>query len=310
MSDEKMNQEVDEVEIDVEETSTSDNDTGSDRPDSNQDRLVKTNVSDDSGDDGDELESYSKNVQKRIKKLTEKYRQEERDREEAVRLAQQLHQENQTLKTQMQSSQQGYLNEYGSRLENQSNVAKQAYREAYDRGDVEKMLDAQELLSKISIEQERYRLAKAQQERLAVQRAPEQQTQQTQQTQQAPQQRAAPPKPDPKAEAWASKHEWFGQDDVMTYAAFGIHRRLVEEQGFDPNSDEYYNEIDRRMVSEFPHKFAGQKNGRSSQVASADTSASRKKTTGRRTVKLSPSQVAMARKLNVPLEEYAKYVKD
>jgi hypothetical protein len=115
MSDEKMNQEVDEVEIDVEETSTSDNDTGSDRPDSNQDRLVKTNVSDDSGDDGDELESYSKNVQKRIKKLTEKYRQEERDREEAVRLAQQLHQENQTLKTQMQSSQQGYLNEYGSR---------------------------------------------------------------------------------------------------------------------------------------------------------------------------------------------------
>ena len=307
MSDEKMNQEVDEVEIDVEETSTSDNDTGSDRPDSNQDRLVKTNVSDDSGDDGDELESYSKNVQKRIKKLTEKYRQEERDREEAVRLAQQLHQENQTLKTQMQSSQQGYLNEYGSRLENQSNVAKQAYREAYDRGDVEKMLNAQELLSKISIEQERYRLAKAQQERLAVQRAPEQQTQQTQQ---APQQRAATPKPDPKAEAWADKHEWFGQDEVMTYAAFGIHRRLVEEEGFDPNSDEYYNEIDRRMVSEFPHKFAGQRNGRSSQVASADTSASRKKTSGRRTVKLSPSQVAMARKLNVPLEEYAKYVKD
>jgi hypothetical protein len=307
MSDEKMNQEVDEVEIDVEETSTSDNDTGSDRPDSNQDRLVKTNVSDDSGDDGDELESYSKNVQKRIKKLTEKYRQEERDREEAVRLAQQLHEENQTLKTQMQSSQQGYLNEYGSRLENQLNLAKQAYRDAHDRGDVDKMFDAQQVLSKIAIEQERYRLAKAQQEKLAVQRAPEQQTQQTQQ---APQQRAAPPKPDPKAEAWASKHEWFGQDDVMTYAAFGIHRRLVEEEGFDPNSDEYYNEIDRRMVSEFPHKFAGQKNGRSSQVASADTSASRKKTTGRRTVKLSPSQVAMARKLNVPLEEYAKYVKD
>jgi hypothetical protein len=184
MSDEKMNQEVDEVEIDVEETSTSDNDTGSDRPDSNQDRLVKTNVSDDSGDDGDELESYSKNVQKRIKKLTEKYRQEERDREEAVRLAQQLHEENQTLKTQMQSSQQGYLNEYGSRLENQLNLAKQSYRDAHDRGDVDKMFDAQQVLSKIAIEQERYRLAKAQQEKLAVQRAPEQQTQQTQQTQQ------------------------------------------------------------------------------------------------------------------------------
>lgn len=307
MSDEKMNPEVDEVEIDLEETSSSDDSARSVRSNSDEDRLTKANLSDDSGDDGDELESYSKNVQKRIKKLTEKYRQEERDREEAVRLAQQLHEENQTLKTQMQSSQQGYLNEYGSRLENQLNLAKQSYRDAHDRGDVDKMFDAQQVLSKIAIEQERYRLAKAQQEKLAVQRAPEQQTQQTQQ---APQQRAASPKPDPKAEAWASKHEWFGQDDVMTYAAFGIHRRLVEEEGFDPNSDEYYNEIDRRMVSEFPHKFAGQKNGRSSQVASADTSASRKKTTGRRTVKLSPSQVAMARKLNVPLEEYAKYVKD
>ena len=307
MSDEKMNPEVDEVEIDLEETSSSDDSARSVRSNSDEDRLTKANLSDDSGDDGDELESYSKNVQKRIKKLTEKYRQEERDREEAVRLAQQLHEENQTLKTQMQSSQQGYLNEYGSRLENQLNLAKQSYRDAHDRGDVDKMFDAQQVLSKIAIEQERYRLAKAQQEKLAVQRAPEQQTQQTQQ---APQQRAASPKPDPKAEAWASKHEWFGQDDVMTYAAFGIHRRLVEEEGFDPNSDEYYNEIDRRMVSEFPHKFAGQRNGRSSQVASADTSASRKKTSGRRTVKLSPSQVAMARKLNVPLEEYAKYVKD
>jgi hypothetical protein len=94
----------------------------------------------------------------------------------------------------------------------------------------------------------------------------------------------------------------------MTYAAFGIHRKLVEEEGFDPTSDEYYNEIDRQIRTEFPHKFAGQK-GRSGQVASADTSASRKKP-GRRTVKLSPSQVAIAKKLGVPLEEYAKYVKD
>jgi hypothetical protein len=120
-------------------------DTGSDRPDSNQDRLtLRQNVSDDSGDDGDELESYSKNVQKRIKKLTEKYRQEERDREEAVRLAQQLHEENQTLKTQMQSSQQGYLNEYGSRLENQLNLSpSNLIVTRYDRGDVDKMFDAQ-----------------------------------------------------------------------------------------------------------------------------------------------------------------------
>ena len=96
----------------------------------------------------------------------------------------------------------------------------------------------------------------------------------------------------------------------MTYAAFGIHRKLVEEEGFDPTSDEYYDEIDKQIRSEFPHKFASQTNGRSGQVASADTSASRKKQSGRRKVKLSPSQVAIANKLGVPLEEYAKYVKD
>ena len=255
--------------------------------------------------DDDEVKSYSEGVQKRIKKLTEKYRQEERDREEAVRLAQTLREENEKLKSQMQNSQQGYLTEYGARLENQLNLAKQAYKDAHDRGDVDKMFDAQQVLSKISIEQERYRLAKAQQERLQVQREPEAAAApQVQQTQQQ-----AAPKPDPKAESWAEKNEWFGQDEVMTYAAFGIHRKLVEEEGFDPTSDEYYNEIDRRMASEFPHKFGGQKSGRSGQVASVDTSASRKKP-GRRTVKLSPSQVAIAKKLGVPLEEYAKYVKD
>ena len=208
----------------------------------------------------------------------------------------------------MQSSQQGYLNEYGQRLENQMNLAKQAYRDAHDRGDVDKMFEAQEMLSKMSIEQERYRLAKQQQERVQVERAPQEQAPVAQQ---APQQaQEQPAKPDPRAEAWAEKNEWFGQDEVMTYAAFGIHRKLVEEEGFDPTSDEYYNEIDRRMSTEFPHKLGGQKNGRSGQVASADTSASRKKQSGRRKVKLSPSQVAIANKLGVPLEEYAKYVKD
>ena len=251
---------------------------------------------------GDELESYSKNVQKRIKKLTEKYRQEERDREEAVRLAHALRQENETLKSQMQNSSQAHLNEYGARLENQLNLAKQAYKQAHDVGDVDKMFEAQQALSKISIEQERYRLAKQRQDKLTVER--EAQPQQQQYVQQpAPQQ---PVQPDPKAQGWAEQNEWFGQDEVMTYAAFGIHRKLVEEEGFDPTSDEYYNEIDNRMRKEFPQRFG--KTGRSGQVASADTSASRKPS-GRRTVKLSPSQVAIAKKLGVPLEEYAKYVK-
>jgi hypothetical protein len=258
---------------------------------------------DDSGDGGDELENYSKNVQKRIKKLTEKYRQEERDREEAVRLAQALRQENETLKSQMQTSSQAHLNEYGARLDNQLNLAKQAYKQAHDIGDVDKMFEAQQALSKISIEQERYRLAKQRQDKLTVER---QAGPQQQQYIQQPQQQQVV-QPDPKAQGWAEKNEWFGQDEVMTYAAFGIHRKLVEDEGFDPTSDEYYNEIDNRMRKEFPNRFG--KNGRSGQVASADTSASRRPS-GRRTVKLSPSQVAIAKKLGVPLEEYAKYVKD
>jgi hypothetical protein len=253
----------------------------------------------------EELENYSKNVQKRIKKLTEKYRQEERDREEAVRLAQKLREENERLKTQVQGSQQAHLTEYGARLDNQLNLARQAYRDAHDRGDLDKQFEAQQMMNQIAIEQERYRLAKKQQEKLEVERVTEQETAPAQPAQQ--QERA--PEPDPRAQEWATKNEWFGQDDVMTFAAFGIHKRLVEEEGFDPTSDEYYNEIDRQIRSEFPHKFAGQKNGRSGQVAPADTSASRKKS-GRRTVKLSPSQVAIAKKLGVPLEEYAKYVKD
>jgi len=207
----------------------------------------------------------------------------------------------------MQNLDQGYLNEYGSRLENQLSVAKQSYRDAHDRGDVDKMFEAQQALNRISIEQERYRLAKQRQEqneKLSVQRQPEAPQQQAQQ---APQQTQQAPDPDPRAQDWATKNEWFGQDEVMTYAAFGIHRKLVEEEGFDPSSDDYYNEIDRRMRKEFPNRFSTQK-GSSAQVASADTSASRRKP-GRRTVKLTPSEVQMAKRLNVPLEEYAKYVK-
>ena len=303
MSEEEKN-EIEEVEIDLPEQEGTDTGDSPETENKQEARADTSETEQPAAQSEDEVENYSKNVQKRIKKLTEKYRQEERDREEAVRLAQKLREENETLKTQMQSSQQAHLTEYGQRLDNQQNLAKQAYRDAHDRGDVDKMMEAQEMLSKISIEQERYRLAKQQQERVQVQRAPEQQAAPVQQ----PVQQERAPEPDPRAQDWASKNEWFGQDEVMTYAAFGIHRKLVEEEGFDPTSDEYYNEIDRQIRTEFPHKFAGQK-GRSGQVASADTSASRKPT-GRRKVKLSPSQVAIAKKLGVPLEEYAKYVKD
>ncbi len=259
------------------------------------------------GADGEELDEYSQRVQKRIKNLTERYRKEERDREEAVRIAQTIKSENDQLKQRLKNLDTGYLSEYGSRLDSQLSQAKAAYKEAHDRGDVDAMFEAQQSLSKIAIEQERYRLAKQRQERVQVQQREDagRVVQQPVQQQQAP-----VAKPDPKAQGWAEKNEWFGQDEVMTYAAFGIHRRLVEEEGFDPQSDDYYDEIDRRMRTEFPNKFSGRKNGGSNRVASADTSASRSTKQGRRTVKLTPSQIAIAKKLGVPLEEYAKYVKD
>lgn len=307
MSEEEKN-EIEEVEVDLpeqEDTDTGDALEQESRQEAQADTSDTSDTEQPAAQSEDELDNYSKSVQKRIKKLTEKYRQEERDREEAVRLAQTLRDENEKLKSQMQNSQQAHLTEYGARLENQLDLYKKAYKDAHDRGDADALFDAQQKLSQIAIEQERYRLAKQQQEKVTVQKeeppAPA--------TSQKAEQLQAATQPDPRAEEWATKNEWFGQDNVMTFAAFAIHKRLVEEEGFDPNSDEYYNEVDKQIRTEFPHKFASQKNGRSGQVASADTSASRKKS-GRRTVKLSHSQVAIANKLGVPLEEYAKYVKD
>jgi hypothetical protein len=261
----------------------------------------------------DDLDDYSKSVQKRISKLTEKYREAERQGNEATTFAQQLLEENKQLKNRMQKLDSGYLTEYGARIESQIGAARKAYKEAYENGDTDLMIEAQEALARATGEKDRYEIAKRRaEEQKPEQAAPEQPVQQAQQPQHAqpqqqPQQQA---QPDPKAQSWAEQNEWFGNDEVMTYAAFGIHRKLVEEEGFDPQTDEYYTEIDRRMRTEFPHKFAGQKSSKKNQVASAGSSASRTTKQGRRSVKLSPSQIAIAKKLNVPLEEYAKYVKE
>jgi len=255
----------------------------------------------------DELDSYSKGVQTRIKKLTEKYRQEERDKSEAVRLSQELIEENKKLKTRVQALDTGYLSEYGTRLQSQTEAAKRMMKEAYEAGDSDRVVEAQQLMSNIAAEQQRYNTAKAQAERQA--KVQVQQQEQSQQQQQPAQQQR--PQPDPRAVAWKDKNEWFGADKIMTAAAFALHSQLTDEEGFDPNSDEYYSEVDKRLRHEFPHKFSEtKKSGGGSQVASAGNSASRSTKQGRRSVKLSHSQVAIAKKLGVPLEEYAKYVKD
>jgi len=254
----------------------------------------------------EELESYSKGVQNRIKKLTEKYRHEQRDKEEAVRLSQQLKKENEDLAKRVKALDTGYLSEYGTRLESQTEAAKRMLKEAYEAGDSDKLADAQQLLSNIAVEQNRYNTAKARADSQA--NAQPQPQQQQQQQQQPVQQR---PQPDPRAVAWKDENTWFGTDRVMTAAAMAVHSQLTEEEGFDPSSDEYYTEIDKRLRQELPQKFPGtKKSGGGSQVASAGNSASRSTKQGRRSVKLSHSQVAIAKKLGVPLEEYAKYVKD
>jgi len=250
----------------------------------------------------DELDDYGAKVQARIKKLTEKYRREERDREEAQRMAQQLLEENQKLKSQVTNLDKGYVNSEEARIAAQVDGLKRQYREAYESGDTDAMFAAQEALSKTTLAQERIRAAK-----LRFEREPEQPPARQYQ-QPVPQPK---PQPEPKAQEWAEKNEWFGTDDVMTYAAFGIHKKLVEEEGFDPTSDEYYTEVDKRIRSEFPHKFQTAKKSGGAQVAPAAASATRSTAKqGRRSVNLSPSQIAMAKRLNVPLEEYAKFVKD
>jgi len=290
-----MQDESDLIEVELEPT-----DTGEQTP------AAKARPEPESDDSDDDLQSYSKNVQNRIRKLTERMRKEERDRQEATRLAERLMQENQQLQSRVQKLDTGYLQEYGTRLNTQLEQARRAYKAAAEANDPDGMLKAQEDLSNLAVQKQRYDAVKA---RSATTQDPA--PQQMQPVQQATVQQPAPQRQaDPKAKAWAEKNKWFGEDRMLTSAAFAIHATLVEDEGFDPQGDEYYTELDRRLRSEFPNKFRPVKSGVESSVASAGSSASRSTKQGRGTVKLTPSQVAMAKRLNVPLHEYAKFVKE
>jgi len=257
-------------------------------------------------DSDDELADYGRKAKTRINQLTERYRREQRVGEESKRLSERLYQENQALKQRIKGLDSGYLGEYGTRLEAQAAAAKDAFKKAYESGDAEALVSAQEQMGKISIDQERYRLAKQRTERTERdERAGQEMPVQQQQYQQA-----AQPQVDGKAKTWAEKNEWFGTDKMLTAGALAIHSTLVEDEGFDPTSEEYYSEIDRRVRREFPNRFKTSQSAAPARVASVAASASKAATQGRRSVKLTASQVAMAKRLNVPLEEYAKYVKD
>lgn len=242
-------------------------------------------------------EEYASSVQKRIDKLTKKMREAERREQAALEYAQNVQSEVTQLKSRVKTLDEGYLNEYGARISNEQSQAEAELRRAVDLGDSEAVVEAQRKLTNIAIAQDRYQGAMSQrQAQMQTEQSPE------------PQSPQAPVRPDPKAEEWAEKNEWFGQDEAMTFAAFGIHKKLVEQEGFDPKGDDYYHELDKRMQVAFPHKF----NGTGKRPAQAVAGVSRTSNSGRSNgkVRLSRSQVAIAKKLGVPLEEYAKYVKE
>jgi hypothetical protein len=254
----------------------------------------------------DEREEYSKDVQKRIDRMTYKIREAERREKEALAFAKQVKKEKDDLQGKFNKLDDGYVTEFSTRVKSELETAKVALANAVAKGDVNAQVEANQNLARLAIEQERINATEQQR------KAYEESLKNTGQIGDQPvQNNVQPPKPDPKAEAWAEKNEWFGKDEAMTYASFGIHKKLVEEEGFNPSSDEYYEEIDKRLRNEFPQKFndGGEVQG-GKQPAQTVASANRTTTTGRKTVRLTPSQVAIAKKLGVPLEEYAKYVKE
>lgn len=277
--------------------------------DKNSSSVIETPVAAKPEPERHELDQVSENVQKRIAKLTAKMREAERREQAAVEYARSVQAKANQLEQQLVTTDQSRVYEAKSRVETQQMQLKAIIRRAREEGDIDTETEAQERLMQLSMEQRQ--LQHWDENRPVPQTAPMQQAPVQQQQYQQPVRQQ--PNPSPRAEDWAAKNEWFGQDRTMTYAAWGIHQTLIEEEGIDPDSDEYYTELDNRLRNEFPNKFrAAPTNNRQRSNVPAVAPASRSSgvNSARRTVKLSPSQVAIAKKLGVPLEEYAKYVKE
>ena len=258
-------------------------------------------------DTDDQFEQAESATQKRINRLTKKMRESERQQEAALTYAQQVQQENEQLKTRLNTMDTNYVDEYAGRVESQIAQAESELAQAVELSDSAKVVEAQRKLTTLAIQADRAAQAKQQREdRVAAQ--PE--TMPQPQYQQQPQPQQQPKRPDPKAEEWAARNEWFGQNEAKTYAAFGIHKKLVEQEGFDPTSDEYYTELDRQIEETFP-SANNEENSTRKRPAQTVAGATRTKKTGRggKQVRLTPSEVAIAKKLGVPTAEYAKYVK-
>jgi hypothetical protein len=250
-------------------------------------------------EDKDELKEYSEGVQKRIAKLTRKMREAERQKEEAIAFAESAKKSQSELQSRLSKLDKSYVSEFESRVSTNLVAAKQALKTAIEAQDVEGQVKAQEQIATLTMDAARLSSLKTQAE------APKEEKE----VNINPQRSTQSPVTDPRAEEWASNNAWFGNDSAMTYTAFDIHKKLVEEEGYDPKSNEYYAEVDKRIRVEFPHKFDKVDNTSTERAKPAQTVASAKRSasTGRKkTVKLTPSQVAIAKRLGVPLEDYAK----
>ena len=251
----------------------------------------------------DEFQKSENQTQKRINRLTKKMREAEKSADEATRFAQVKARENEELAKRLNQMDNSYVDQYSGRVESELSQTEASLRSAMEIGDTDAAVAAQRRMTQLAVEADRAAQAKSANERRQKQPMAQPQAQ-------APAQAPAA-RPDPKAEQWAQKNDWFGEDSAMTYAAFGIHKEIVESEGIDPKSDEYYDVLDRRMKDEFPHKFKnGVQNKRPAQtVASVNRSVGTGRSSGNK-VRLTSRQVAMAKKLGVTLEQYAKYVKE
>ena len=285
------------------ETIVEDNSKSNDTPEESGEQLdVQENKEEESvKKEDDKLEEYSKGVQARIAKLTRKMREAERQRDAATEYAKSVEEKRKALETRFEKTDADYIKKFEASIATGLEAAQKELAAAIDAGDAKAQVEANKRIATLSFENAKLQQTKDARESMVSKpsevKAPEQPTAQAEPS-------------DPVAEAWAAKNTWFGQDRAMTYTAFEIHKDLVDKEGYDPKSDEYYAEIDKRIRVDFPHKFAKTDVKQTTDPVQTVASAKRSVRPGRKTVKLTSSQVAIAKKLGVPLEEYAKQIKN
>jgi hypothetical protein len=301
-----------EIEIDQQETETEKNNIEVSNETTTEDNVESKDSSEKPSEQSDvqaseetkekELEQYSEGVQKRIAKLTKKWREAERQKDEALTYAQRVMEDKKAVDEKISKLEPGFMKSTEDSIVSGLESAKAKLTAAREAGDINAEVEAQTAISELAYKQAKFVEAKSQQEEIVKRRETEVRTPEINLNRQ----QVAQGTPDPKAETWAGKNSWFGQDSAMTYTAFDLHKKLTEQEGFDPSTDEYYVEIDKRIRLEFPHKFDTIEVKETIRPVQKVASATRSTKTGRKTVTLTPSQVAIAKKLGVPLELYAK----